>query len=206
MTTKDMENRIRSEKADAHSVKEQIEIAHAMWGHGIAPTHDGLKRVDVEDELGLDLNYNVRTSLKHLAEIGVVEEFAPPGPDTLVIADWRDDGVVNGEVDEAATQGVEALIRHMQDDDPVDEGDTSAVADGVGKTIRSVVSKRFDYSPGKLETFLRQGDQVDKLTEAVKAIKEDDDLSKRDDYDEIVFINMPYRYRLTPRAVTLYRA
>lgn len=206
MSRNDAGNHTRSENADAHSVDEQVEITHAMWDHGVDPAHDGIKRADIESDLGLNLSYNVRTSLKHLAEAGMVEEFAPPGPSTLVIADWRDDAIVNGEVDETAAQGIEALIEHMQDDDPADEGDASAVADGARETIRSVISAQFDYNPAVLEGFLRKGDQVDKLNEAVKAIEENEDLSKRDEYGEIAFINMPYRYRLTPEAVDLYRA
>ncbi|WP_115891638.1 hypothetical protein [Haloferax sp. Atlit-48N] len=197
---------IETEKDNARSTEEQIGIAHAMWDHDIGPQHDGLKRADVEDRLGLDLDHKPKTSLKHLVDIDIVEEFTRPGPDTYVIAEWREgnDAFILGEVTEAAEQGVEALIEHMHEDDPIEGDDTPAVADGSGITIRSAVADAFDYEPHAVEEHLRTGDPVDKLNEAVEAIEEEEELETRSDYGEILFINQAYRYRLTQEAVQMY--
>lgn len=204
MTQANIRNYIETQKDNARSTDEQIAIAHAMWDNGVGPQHDGLKRAEIEDELNLDLSHKPKTSLKHLVDIDVVEEFTRPGPDTYVIADWRDeDAFILGEVTEAAETAIESLIDHMQDDDPVSGGTDPAVADG-GVTVRSVLSTRFDYEPQSVEEQLRIGDPVDKLNEAVDAIQETEDLETRDDYGEVVFINKAYRYRLSTTAVRLY--
>jgi len=205
MAKKHVEREIRGEKSNARSVGEQVEISHAMWDNSISPAHDGIKRADVEKKLSLDLEHNAKTSLKHLVDIDIVEEFQRPGPDTFVIAEWRDeDAIINGEVEEAAENGVESLIDHMHDDDPVEGDDTPAVADGAGSTIRNTVADAFDYTPAAVEEHLRTGDSLEKLNTAVEAIEEDEDLETREDYGEIVFVNPAYRYRLTSQAVQLY--
>lgn len=198
---------IEAEKANAQSTDEQVEIAHSMWDHGIGPQHDGLKRSQIEDRLGLDLDFTTKTSLKHLVDISIVEEFTRPGPGTYVIADWREgnDAFIMGEVSEVAGQGVEALIAHMREDDPIEGDDSPAIADGTGPTIRTKLAETFEYEPHAVEEHLRTGDPVDKLNDAVEAIQETDDLETRDDYGEIQFVNQAYRYRLTPKAVRLYQ-
>lgn len=206
MAKDDIERYIRTRKSRTLSVDEQIEISHRKWDRTIGPSHEGIKRMEVEEELGLDLDYEPGTSLSHLVEIDLVDEFLRPGPDTLVIASWLEDGVINGEVEETADEAVEALIAHMQDDDPADDGRSPVVADGAGTTVRREVADRFDLVPEGVEDHLRTGDPVEKLNDAVDAIEdEDNELETRDDYGEILFINPAYRYRLTPTAVELYQ-
>lgn len=202
MTKADLEQYIRAEKARTDSIDEQVTIALAMWDADIGPGHDGVKRADLEDELGLDLEFNIRTSLSHLEEIDVVDEFLPPGPSGYAISERLDD-IVNGETDEVAETDIERLIRHIQDDDPATDDEASAVADGAGVTVRTVVADAFDVMPEAVEQYLRQGDQVDKLNDAIDAIEDHDDVETRDDYGKIVFRNAAYRYRLTGDAVTL---
>ena len=206
MSIEDTESYIHSQKGSTRSVDEQISIANAMRNHKIGPDHDGHKADDVEDELGLDLDFAVRTSLGHLEEIGLVEEFIPPGPETLVIATWRDDGdgeVVNGEVTEAAEEGLDAIADDVASSTP-SSGETAAT-DGSGVTLQGTLAREFDLVPNKVEDFLRTTDrQVDILNGAVEAIEDEDDLEVGDDYGEIIFINMPYRYRLTEKAIRLY--
>lgn len=200
MTKADLERYIRAHKSRTDSIDEQILIAHAMWDGNLDPGHDGVKRADLEDELGLDLEYNVGTSLGHLEEIDVVEEFLPPGPSGYAISERLDD-IVNGEADDVAETDIELVIQHIQDDDPVTDDETSAVADGAGVTVRAVVADAFDVMPEAIEQYLRQGDPVDKLNDAIDAIEDHDDVEVRDDYGRIVFRNAGYRYRLTEKAI-----
>lgn len=202
MSREDVEHYIRSQNGSTLSIADQIIIAHWLRDRGIGPAHDGLKRTEIAEAIGDRLDYQVRTSLKHLREADIVEEFRDSGPDTYVIADWHEEVFVMGMVDEAAAEGVEALIDHIQDDDPSSSGDAPAVADG-GVTLRRVVSSQFDLQPNALEQFLREGDQVEKLNDAVKAIEESD-YETREDYGAIEFLNVPYRYRLTEKVTNLY--
>lgn len=208
MTHDDAEREIRTKKRSTHSVDEQVSISHGLWDNDIAPAHEGLKASDVEDRLGLDLEYEPKTSLGHLSDIDMVEEFFPPGPETLAIGDWMgaDGEIVNGEVDDAAEEGREGLIDHIQDTDRPEEGDSPAVADGAGLTLRHVVADTFDLEPDAVEDHLRDAsDQVTTLNDAVEAIEESEAWSTRDDYGRIRFINMAHRYRLTEKAVNLYQ-
>jgi hypothetical protein len=204
MSKHDVEAYILRERRNTHSRDDLVKIAHAMWDHGKHPDTTGVKRSDLEDELGLDLDYSAKTCLRHLEEIDVVDEYRKPGPDTYVIADWHEEVFIMGMVGEAADDGIEALIDHVQDDDPISSDDTPAVADGAGTTLRQVVAERFDLQPNALEQHLRGDNQVGKLNDAVEAIEKHDEFQSRNDYGEIRFINVPYRYRLTPFAVDLY--
>lgn len=210
MADRDVEDHIRSRKEAADSTDDQIDIAHGLWAKGIGPDEEGLKAKEIEDKLGLDLDYNVKTSLGHLEDLGLVDEYLPAGPETLVFASWRGSDlgeVILGEVDEAAEEGIEALIDHIQDDDIDASGDegATAVTDGGRTTVRTVVADRFDLAPDAVEAFLRRGDQVDKLNDSVEAIDDHGAVDTRDDYGEINFINQAYRYRLTDKAVRLYQ-
>jgi hypothetical protein len=206
MSHDDIEREIRRAKSKAHSVDEQIEIAHAMWERGIGPGHDGIKRAETEERLDIDLEFKTKTSLKHLVDTNILEEFRRPGPNTYVLADWQDeDPFIMGEVTEVAEEAVESLIRHIRADDPSEDSDSTAIADGRGVTLREVVAEKFDFDPSAIEDCLRSADPVEKLNTAVEAIEEHDDFETREDYGEIVFINAPYRYRLTERAVSLYK-
>lgn len=204
MSKQEVDTYIHRKKQNTHSVDNLIKIAHAMWDHRKHPNEEGVKRSALVDELGLDLDYSAKTCLNHLTEIDILEEYRKPGPKTYVIADWHDEVFIMGMVDEAADEGIEAVIDHVRDEDPISGDDTPAVADGAGITLRQVVAKQFDLQPAALEQHLRGGDQVGKLNSAVEAIEKHDDFEPRDDYGEIRFINVPYRYRLTEFAVDLY--
>lgn len=205
MANQDVASFIEERKRNTRSVDEQIEIAHEMWDSGIDQTHEGLKRKEIEDELGLDLDYRPATTLHHLEEIHIVEEFVS-GPPTLVIAEWMDDGdgeVVLGEVDEAAREGLSAVIDHLDSPDAPTEATTAA--DGSGVTLRSVIASELDLIPDSVEDYLRTtAEPVDVLNTVVEAVDEEDDLTVQPDYGEIAFINTPYRYRLTQMAINLY--
>lgn len=175
-----------------------------MWEQNVDQDHDGLKRKEIEGELGLTLRYKPRTSLHHLEEIGIVEEFVRR-PETLVIAEWMDDGegeIVLGRVEEAAQEGLTALADHVESEEPTDK--TVAVADGAGSTLQSVIASEMDLIPEEVENYLRSTTEpVEVLNRAVEAIEEDDNLTVGADYGKIVFINTPYRYRLTEMAASL---
>lgn len=200
MTEDELQEYIRHEKHNTKSIDEQVEITLSMLDEPIGPLHDGVKRVDLEDHLGLNLKYNISTSLSHLEEIGVVEEFLPPGPSGYAISERLDD-IVNGRVNEVVEVDIDRLINHIQDDDPTSSDGDVAVADGGGTTVRSVVSNEFDLGPESLEPFLRRGDQVEKLNKAIDAIEENEEVERRENYGRIVFRNAAYRYRLTEWAM-----
>jgi len=203
MTKEHAERYIRVEKRNTQSVDDQVAISHAMWEEDIGPEHGGLKADEIEHVLELDLDYNIGTSVSHLVEIDVLDVVSAPGPDYYAISE-RLDEIVLGKVEEVATEDVEALIAHMQEDDPSEGDESPAVADGARTTIRSVLSTEFDVVPDALEEYLRKGDQVEKLNTAVQAVKDNEDVEKREDYDEIVFRRGAYRYRLTEEQIARY--
>ena len=179
-----------------------------MYDEGIGPNHDGIKANDLEEVLDLDLEYTARTSLRHLMDVGMIEEFAPPGPSILVIAEWKgtDGKIVNGEVGNAIDEGIAALITHIQKEDSSPSSrDDSIIADGGPTTPRIVVADRFDVMPDKIETFLRTTDErVDTLNAAVEAIEESDEVTVGNEYGKISFIHTAYRYRLTEKSIRLH--
>lgn len=205
MSKEEINRLIRSEKRSTESAEEQVLIEYRLWEENILPDHEGIKALEIEDELGLDLEYQARTSLKHLKDLNLVEEFFPPGPEILAIAEWRNDGegeIVLGEVKEAAIEGLEALANEIEEESA---SEAVTVADGSGETVRKILASKFDLVPDKVENYLRTTDDpVDVLNEAVEAIEEAKGVSVSNGYGAIAFIHMPYRYRLTEKAVGIF--
>lgn len=196
---------IRFLKGSKDSIDDIISIIHGMWDEGITPTHDGTTRSDVESDLGISLNYAPKTGLEHAVDTGLVQK-DPEDSDGLpvyVIAEWMNGGsgeIVNGEVNDAAEEAIEAIIDHIHATDPTG---STAVADG-GLTVRDVVADDFTAAASTIEGRLRRGELVENVNTAVDAINESSHVSKRSDYGRITFRYGSFDYRLTPLAVTLF--
>ena len=204
---------VRDRKGNTHSVADQVAVVTALYEAGIGPDHEGLTRNEIAERLAFE--YSSRTVLKHLVDIDLLEEFQPPGPSTYVISERRDQ-IINGEVEETVEEEIERLIDHMVahiDDrivtmDAGQDGDRVVLADGAGRTIRSILAEEFDIRPSKVESYLREGDRLSKLNTAVDAIEESEDVNKEvvdkdDDYGRVIFRSAAYRYRLSERGMAI---
>lgn len=78
-----------------------------------------------------------------------------------------------------------------------------AVADGAGRTIRSILATEFGIEPEQVTGHLQSGDPVERLNTAVEAIESSEEVTQAEDYGQIVFVRPAYRYRLTERAMNL---
>jgi len=199
---------IREQKGNTASVADQISVATALYEAGVGPDHDGLTRSEIAERLAF--KYSSRTVLSHLVDIDILEEFQLPGPSTYVISERRDQ-IINGEVEETIEEEIESLIDHMVThiDDRIvamDEGQTGdrvVLADGAGRTIRSILADEFEIRSTEVEAYLRDGDKLSNLNEAVDAIKESEDVDKEDEYGRIIFRTPAYRYRLSSHGMKL---
>lgn len=199
---------IRDQKRNTHSVADQVSVAIALYENGIGPDHKGLTRNEIAERLAFE--YSSRTVLNHLVDLDILEEFQPPGPSTYVISERRDQ-IINGEVEETVEEEIERLIdvmvAHMDDRIvPVDDGqpgDRVVIADGVGRTIRSILAEEFDILSSDVESYLREGDRLSKLNRAVDAIEESEDIDQGNDYGRVIFRNAAYRYRLSEHGMTV---
>ncbi|MBP1953299.1 hypothetical protein J2752_000180 [Halarchaeum rubridurum] len=213
-----VETYIRERKDNTHSVDDQIAVAEAFSEAGIGPDHEGITRSEMLDVLDIELSYQSRTVLDHLVDIGILSRTAPPGPDVFAISERRDE-IVNGHVTEEAEENVEALIAHIDDElqpmalsedaaefDGV-ESDMSApsvaLADGAGRTVRSILAAEFGVEPEQVTGHLQTGDPVSRLNTAVEAIESSEEVTKSEDYGQIVFVRPAYRYRLTERTMSM---
>jgi len=131
----------------------------------------------------------------------------------------RIDEIVIGNVTEEAREHIDALIAHMDDelqsieleeDSAELEGSRSgasdpsvALTDGAGRTVRSILAETFPADPEEVADYLRSGDPVDRLNEAVDVIEASEEVSKSEAYGRIVFVRPAYRYRLTDQAMDL---
>lgn len=199
---------IRDQNPNTHSVADQISVATALYENGIGPDQEGLTRNEIAERLAFE--YSPRTVLNHLVDIDLLEEFQPPGPSTYVISERRDQ-IINGEVEETVEEEIERLIDHMvahMDDRivPMDDGqpgDRVVVADGAGRTIRSILAEEFEIPSDDVESHLRDDDRLTKLNRAVDAIEESEDIDKGDDYGRVIFRSPAYRYRLSEFGMSL---
>ena len=213
-----LERYIRERKMNTHSVDDQVIVAKAFYNAGISPEQEGIKRTELLDSLDVDIEYQPRTVLNHLVDAGVLAQTAPPGPDVFAISERLDD-IVNGQVTEEAKSNLDALIAHIDDELQVTalsedaaerdgpQNRTSApsvaVADGAGRTIRSILAAEFGIEPEQVIDYLRSGDSVERLNTAVEAIESSEEVTKSEDYGQIVFVRPAYRYRLTDQAIDL---
>jgi hypothetical protein len=213
-----LERYIRERKGNTHSVDDQVTVAKAFYRAGIDSEEESIKRAEVNDSLEVDIEYQPRTVLNHLVDIDVLAQTAPPGPDVFAISERLDD-IVNGRVAEEAETNLNALIAHIDDElqaTALSEGAAErsgpqthtsapsvAVADGAGRTIRSILAAEFGIEPEQVTEFLRSGDPVDRLNAAVEAIESSEEVRRSDEYGQIVFVRPAYRYRLTEQIVKL---
>lgn len=213
-----LERYIRERKGNTHSVDDQVSVAKAFYNARIGPEDDGIKRAELRDSLDVDIEYQPGTVLDHLVDAGVLAQISPSGPGVFAISE-RLDEIVNGQVTEEAEANLDALIAHIHDELQVTtlsenaaEGDGSqagvsapsvAVADGAGRTIRSILATEYNIEPEQVTDFLRSGDPVDRLNTAVEAIESSEEVTKSEDYGQIVFVRPAYRYRLTDQAIDL---
>lgn len=199
---------IKKHKGNVPSVDDQVIVVKNLLDAGITPNKEGCTRRELADKLESKLQYNIRTLLDHLVGINLIEENSPPGPTAFVISQ-RTTEIVNGEVNEEVEKNLEGLISHIDDELYVasttsDITDTPiAVTDGAGRTIRSILAEEFNLAPEQVESYLRRGDELEKLNAAVDAIKQSDSVTKGDAYDKIVFRRQAYRYRLTQKAIEI---
>lgn len=214
-----IEAEIREQKSNTRSVEDQVRVARAFYEAGIGPDDEGIKRTEVLDVLDVELEHHPETVLNHLVEIGLLEQSEPAGPDVFAISK-RIDEIVDGAVTEEAEENIEALVAHIDDElqltslaEEAAERDgpqtrtaapSVAVADGAGRTIRSILAAEFDIEPEQVTGYLRSGDPIERLNAAVQAIESSEEVSKSEQYGQIVFVRPAYRYRLTERAMDLF--
>lgn len=203
-----VEREIHNKKGKTRSVDEQVNVVMALFDADIGPEHEGIKRSELESRLDIELKFTPGTILSHLSDIGLIERISPSGPDFYVISE-RTDEIVNGQVNEEVERNLEGLIAHI-DEEPhfakksqFSEEGAIAVTDGAGRTLRSILAEKFDIMPKKVELHLRKGDSLDKLNSAIEAIEQSESITKRDEYDKIIFRRQAYRYRLTEKAIEL---
>lgn len=213
-----VESYVRERQGDVPSVDDQVSLAEAFLGAGIDPDHEGIERRDLLDEFGIELEHRPKTVLDNLVDVGLLEATKPPGPDVFAISE-RVDEIVNGRVTEEARENLDALVAHIDDElqsielddeaaeisgsETVTSEPSVALADGAGRTIRSILASEFGIAPERVVEHLRSGDPVDRLNAAVDAIESSEEVAKSEEYGRIVFLSQAYRYRLTERAMDL---
>lgn len=203
-----VEREIRNKKGKTRSVDDQVKLVMALFDADIGPEHEGLKRTEIESRLDFEREFTLGTILSHLSDIDLVQRVSPPGPDFYVISE-RTDEIVNGRIDKEVKRNLEGLIAHV-DEEPhfakksqLSEEGAIAVTDGAGRTLRSILAEEFGIMPENVESYLRKGDSLDKLNSAIKAIEQSESITKREEYDKIIFRRQAYRYRLTEKTIEL---
>jgi len=202
MSHKHIQQTISALKQGTRSTDSQIIVSHWLLSNRYGPASKGIKRSSIKAELSTQLTYTTKTSLSHLIDIGLVEEFLERDI-TYTIAEWHPETFVMGMVEEAAAEGIEALIDDLE---PLEseEGKPTIATDGSGITLREVIADAFDLYPDEVEPFLQKGDPLERLNDAVEAIEESVEHEVGNDYGPIEFRNAAYRYRLTDTAIQLY--
>lgn len=194
-------NIIHEQNGHQPSVDDQVTVAQALYDEGITSEEEALKKKEVKnllDERGDKLEYKLRTSLDNLQDIPVIVGYFPPGSKYIPISERRDE-VIFDEVEETVRVDREALVNHVQDDDPDEDDELLLTADGRGDIARSVIADEVEVDPENVEQYLRNGSrdtQRERLNDAIDAIIDSEEVAKRDDYGKVVFKHKAYRYYL----------
>lgn len=193
---------IREENGDQPSVDDQVTVARALYDEGVLSEEEALKEDEIAEllkEREDELEYKLRTSLDNLRDIPVIVGYFPPGSRYVPISERRDE-IIFGEVEETVRVDREALLDHVHDDDPdEEEEELPLTADGRGITVREVIGDDADVDPEDVEHHLHSGrrdTQRERLNDAIDAIVDSDEVTKRDDYGKVVFRHKAYRYYL----------
>lgn len=192
---------IHEENGDQPSVDDQVIVARALYDEGVLSEEEALKEDEIAEflkERGDELEYKLRTSLDNLRNIPVIVGYFPPGTRYVPISERRDE-IIFGEVEETVRVDREALLDHVSDDDPDEEDELPLTADGRGITVREVIADDADIDPEDVEYHLHSGSrdtQRERLNDAIAAIVDSDEVTKRDDYGKVVFRHKAYRYYL----------
>jgi hypothetical protein len=197
--------RLREQHSEHPSLTDQIKVLEALSDRNVGPDDDGIAQTEGEELIEDDLDYRTGMLLDTLSETELVERFKPSGPSTFVINEASDE-IVNGRVRKAAEENLSALVDHLDSEiyaTPASTESGIAVADGAGETVRHVLADEFDVPQSKVAETLHTGDPVEKVNDAVKAIKESESVESRDEYGQLLFVDTAYRYRLTKTAMRL---
>lgn len=200
---------IRERHGHQPSVGDQVTLAGFIYRHGITPAGTERTRREIEEMLDaqdVELEHNLKTVLRNLVKIDIVDEFYPrPGARSFPISERLDD-VVFDNYEEVIRTDQERFIAYMQAADGADPSESPAVADG-GVTVRVVVSDALDCAPGNVEAEMLDGDlneQRGKLETAIDAVDSHPGVENGDDYGRVFWRNMGYRYQITEWAINQF--
>jgi len=200
------------------SLEDQVAVLAAHNWIGTNPDDPHLKKSDIEetlDEMGVNLDCNLGTSVGNTDEDQVISSFRPDDlPDWFIIRE-RDGAFVMGddEFPAAVHDECERVISHIEAMSDSTGGDDAAVADGGppptnddGQTLREVIAEEIEEDSNALEDYLRRGpakERRSKLNDVVEVIKQSG-FEKPDSYDEISLVPKARRYHLSQGAISEY--
>lgn len=200
---------IRDEHGHQPSVEDQIHLAHFLREHDVTPTGNELKQKEIAellDEHDVELDHSLKTVLDNLEDIDIIESFYPHDGNKWFPISERLDEIVFENFEEVVKTDQRRFIRYMQAQDPGEDAESGAVADG-GPTVRTVVANKADVMPENVEEHLRKGDineQRRKLKEAIDIVEWHEAVENGDDYGRVVWRHMAYRYQLTAWAIETF--
>lgn len=205
MDISDLVRFVRTEHDNQPSCEDQVRVITLIAEYGYLKS-ELLTQSEIEsraDQEGIEFDCaDARPALDNLVDLGVLTRQLPAGGRTYVISN-RLDEIINGRFEAILVEDREALIKHIQDEDPPEEREESAIADG-GDHLRTVVADAFSIVPDSVEAHLRAGQPVDqrnRLNTAIDAIRDNEDVSKRATYGKIVLRQTGYRYQFSKDAI-----
>lgn len=209
-TKEDLEKFIREESGRAQCKDDLVLTANWFIDMELITEEDAVRTSVIENRLGDAWNHNKYTILNdHLAEMGVLDVLEPDGPETFILDEMTGEFLMGDDVDLAAhvDDYVSRFIDHMHEA----EEELTAVADGGEEeapdedeekdptTLRGVAAEALEVKREEVEDEMTDGGTIERmqsLDDVVGAVKSNDEVEKRDDYDQIGFRRSANRYKL----------
>lgn len=212
-TYDDLEEWIRTESDGDDSVDDQVITAAWFWNRDITALKDRVARTNqVDDHIGHRLEYQTRTILDNLEEIGVLLQIDPPGSGQYIRNHRTGENFYDPRsrefvpvLEEDLSRLIEDLRTSQEQEAPIANGgndeDTEHDEDEESTTLRDVAAETLEVSEGEVEDELTDPDdpieRMNRYDSVVKAIKNSEHVSRTRNYDEMGWRNSALRWTLS---------
>lgn len=203
---------IRTENEGQPSTEDQAVIGRWFFDHGITVINDKVATTStVEENVDHRIGHETRTCLDNLEDIGVLVEIELPGNDTYIRNHRTGENFFNPPAREFVPLLNEEIHRLIDDlssreREPlqVADGGTDEAEEEAEPTLREVAAEALETEESDVEAALTDPDdpfeRMERFDPVVKAIKDNESVSRKRNYDEMGWRNKALRWSLSQRA------
>lgn len=206
---------IRAENEGQPSTEDQVVVGRWFFDHGITVIDDKVAKTStVEENVDHRIGHETRTCLDNLEDIEVLVETELPGNDTYIRNHRTGENFFNPPalefvplLDEEISRLVDDLRSREREPVQVADGGTDESEAEAEPTLREVAAEALDTEESDVEAALTDPDdpfeRMERFDPVVKAIKDNESVSRKRNYDAMGWRNKALRWSLSQRAAQM---